>query len=154
MSFNITNLKKAGFKHTPDLDFSDDGTNFKMFSYKGIPVSYAKSDDIYYIAVRLDYLDMRYEEYSKLPSYRDGDEFNGVDERRVDVDKLIETIKKLKVEMEEGQTVPEPEATTYFEFTQKDKEVLTEALYTYMDNIVTDLEEAEVAATLLEELNR
>lgn len=37
---------------------------------------------------------------------------------------------------------------------QKDVEVLTEALYVYMDNIVTDSPEAEIAATLLEELNR
>lgn len=83
----IRDLKKIGLKHTPELDFGDDGNNFKMFTYHGIPVSYLKSDGDYYIAIRFDYIDgMTYDKYKTFGSYVNADEFNGVGS--VDLDKL------------------------------------------------------------------
>lgn len=94
MSKEITvrDLKKAGLVHTPELDFSDDGTNFKMFSYKGIPVSYTKVHGDYYVAIRFDYIDgMVYSMYSEFDSYKNANEFNGVE--TVDMDKLVENLE-------------------------------------------------------------
>lgn len=94
----IRDLKKIGLKHTPELDFSDDGTNFKMFQYHGIPVSYAKAYDMYFIAIRFDYIDgMTYENYKTFGSYVNADEFNGVGS--VDLVKLKENLIAAETDM-------------------------------------------------------
>lgn len=91
-NFTIANLKKLGAVHVPELDFGDDGTKFKMFEYKGVPVSYAKSEDDHYISIRFDYVDgLSYETYKQFPSYKNADEFNGVD--TIDEAKLKENLE-------------------------------------------------------------
>ncbi len=88
----VRDLKRAGLVHTPELDFSDDGTNFKMFTYKGVPVSYTKVHGDYYISIRFDYIDgLGYETYSKFPSYSLANDFNGVD--FVDMDELVKNLE-------------------------------------------------------------
>lgn len=68
-----------GLKRDPENDFRDDGNSFKGYIYKDfLPVSALVSQGDAYISIRLDYLDMDYDEYSKLDSYKLTDEFNGV----------------------------------------------------------------------------
>lgn len=92
MNITIKHLKKIGLEHHPELDFGDDGTKFKVLSYKGVPVTYAKANDEYYISIRFDYSfeingkSLDYSAYSKLPSYSLTDDFNGV--ANVDLDQL------------------------------------------------------------------
>ena len=75
---SISDLKKLGLVHTPELDFADDGNHFKMFTYKGIPVSYLKNDDEYYLAVRFDYLEnITYPAYRNFSGYEKSNDFNG-----------------------------------------------------------------------------
>lgn len=72
-------MKKYGFFRTPSEDFSDDGTRFLMYEYKGLQVSYAYVDGDHYISLRPDYTpDLSYEVYSKFPSYKNANDFNGV----------------------------------------------------------------------------
>lgn len=87
-------LIKVGFERREDLDFSDDGNHFKGFSYKGLPLSYLKSNGEYYTSLRIDYLEgLNYYDYSNKEWYKLEDEFNGCKE--VDVDKLVENAEKI-----------------------------------------------------------
>lgn len=79
-------MKKYGFYRTPSEDFSDDGTRFLCYEYKGLQLSYAYADD-HYMAIRFDYVpDLGYKDYSLFPSYKLTDEFNG--SSALDLDKL------------------------------------------------------------------
>ena len=46
------NFKKYGFERVPEEDFSDDGSHFKMYDYKGIRVSYLRHDSDVYLCAR------------------------------------------------------------------------------------------------------
>ena len=99
--FTARQFADAGFTREEGRDFHDDGTNFKGYSYKGLPVSYTTADGMVYLAVRVDYLaEFNYEEYSKMPSYQLADEFNGVDASEVDIEKVKQNIDKLNADME------------------------------------------------------
>lgn len=79
-------MKKYGFYRTPSEDFSDDGTRFLCYEYKGLQLSYAYADD-HYLSIRFDYVpDLSYQDYSLFPSYKLADEFNG--SSTLDLDKL------------------------------------------------------------------
>lgn len=90
--FTTRELTKRGFVHTPELDFADDGTKFKMFTYKGMPVSYAKHEDHYFIAIRPDYLETGYNGWASLSdeAKKAMDSHNGT--IAPDTDRLIESI--------------------------------------------------------------
>lgn len=97
-TITLNDLKKIGLRHTPDLDFRDDGTKFKMLTYKGLPVSYTKVDGQYYISIRFDYHEgLSYDTYSKFPSYKVTDEFNGVGS--IDLDKLLLNLKYCRTDL-------------------------------------------------------
>lgn len=98
--FTIRDLKKLGFERREDMDFSDDGSSFKGFIYKGLPLTYLKSNGEYFISLRIDYLnELNYDEYSKMKSYELSDEFNGVS--YVDGNKLVENAEAILKEYKE-----------------------------------------------------
>ena len=51
-------LERLGFKRESHLDFRDDGSSFRMYSYKGIPISVLKDrygKETLYLCIRDDY---------------------------------------------------------------------------------------------------
>ena len=100
-TFTTRELTKRGFIKREDLNFSDDGNRFIGFEYKGMPITYLKSDGIFYLSVRVDYLDnlFTFNEWMKTEEYRLADEFNGV--VSIDADKLVENIEKIIAKVNE-----------------------------------------------------
>ena len=91
------NFKKYGIERAPDLDFSDDGNRFRGYRCNGVPISYLYSDGRYYLSIRVDYLEgLTYDEYSKLPSYKDCDKYNMCDS--VDLADVADICKRIKSE--------------------------------------------------------
>ena len=98
------NFKSAGINRVPEKDFSDDGTRFRMYEYDGVPISYTTYDGDGYLSIRVDELasGLNYYEYSKLPSYREADKYNGVPIRTIDLEDVKRICKKLKAEYEKA----------------------------------------------------
>ena len=96
-AFNPRNFGKYGFVRNPSEGFSDDGNRFRAYLYKNmLPMTYLKADGEVYISLRLDYLnDLSYREYSKLPSYKEADKYNGVPEDSVDLQDLVNIADRL-----------------------------------------------------------
>lgn len=97
-----------GFKYLPQYNFSDDGSRFTMWMYKGIPFSQHR-DSRYgtFIYLRYDYLptmkkagltdltmDAPWEMWSKTEAYKLGNKFNGVDS--FELEDLMNTIEKYR----------------------------------------------------------
>lgn len=97
-----------GFKYLPQYNFSDDGSRFTMWMYKGIPFSQHR-DSRYgtFIYLRYDYLptmkkdgltditmDASWEVWSKTEAYKLGNKFNGVDS--FELEDLMNTIEKYR----------------------------------------------------------
>ena len=103
----VKNLSKAnirkyeGFERREDLDFEDDGNYFRGFSYKGMPITTLRSDNITYLCVRVDYLEneFTYKEWMQTKEHGLCDKFNGVTE--FDIDELIENIETIAVKVAE-----------------------------------------------------
>lgn len=103
----VKNLSKAnirkyeGFERREDLDFEDDGNYFRGFSYKGMPITTLRSDDVTYLCVRVDYLEneFTYKEWMQTEEFKLCDVFNGVSE--FDIDELIENIETIAVKVAE-----------------------------------------------------
>ena len=97
----IKNLSKAnirnyeGFEVREDLNFTDDGNYFRGFSYKGMPITTMRKEEITYLSIRVDYLEneFTFKEWAKTEEFKLEDEFNGVFE--FDMDKLIENLEKV-----------------------------------------------------------
>lgn len=108
-AFTIRELTKRGFIKREDLNFSDDGNRFIGFEYKGMPITYLKSDGEFYLSVRVDYLDnsFTYNEWMKTEECRLTDEFNGVSS--IDADKLVENIEKIINKVNELNFIAENE---------------------------------------------
>lgn len=101
----VRTFTKAGFVHHTDKDFSDDGTNFKVLSYNGIYVSYAKDDSNIYADIRLDYTGYKYDDYKTLASYDLTNDFNGVDLYRFDMDAFIANINTVKADLDNNNHI-------------------------------------------------
>ena len=103
----VKNLSKAnirkyeGFERREDLDFEDDGNYFRGFSYKGMPITTLRSDDVTYLCVRVDYLEneFTYKEWMQTEEFKLCDAFNGVSE--FDIDELIENIEAIMTKVAE-----------------------------------------------------
>lgn len=54
-SLNFSILEQFGFVKLEELDFHNGGSKYKVFSYKGIPISYCKWQGTVYLSVRPDY---------------------------------------------------------------------------------------------------
>lgn len=110
----ITGLTKANIKNTgielaPEHDFTDDGSRFRGFIYKGMPMTQCRADGECYLAIRVDYLDNEfdYKEWMNTKEYQLEDEFNGVSE--FDMDKLIENLEKIIAKVNEMNTAAKSE---------------------------------------------
>lgn len=96
-------FKKAGFMRDPQHDFKDDGNRFQAYIHRsGMPMSYTSYQGDAYISLRPDYLgELNYKEYSKLPSYKDANIYNGVPKSSVDMTKLDQVATRLMDEYNE-----------------------------------------------------
>lgn len=94
------NLVSNGFIRRKDLDFTDDGSSFRGYEYAGMPITYCKYEDQYYISIRVDYLKNSFvwKDWRNTDEYMLEDEFNGTS--NVDVEKLkancVAIAKKVK----------------------------------------------------------
>lgn len=83
-------LSKYGFVRAPEEDFSDDGTRFTCYKIGDIRVSKASWQDEIFITGRyIGKSGLEYEEYSKLPHYKDMEILNGVNKDRIDESDII-----------------------------------------------------------------
>lgn len=97
-----------GFVRLPQFDFSDDGSRFTVWMYKGIPFSQHR-DSRYgtFICLRYDYLptmkkagltditmDAPWKMWSETETYRLGNKFNGVD--GFELEDLMNTIEEYR----------------------------------------------------------
>lgn len=101
-NLTVANIKKIeGMVRREDLDFADDGNRFRGFSYKGMPITTLRSDEVTYLCIRVDYLETEftYKEWMKTEEYNLCDMFNGVSE--IDVDVLISNLEKVIAKVEE-----------------------------------------------------
>jgi hypothetical protein len=101
-NLSIANIRKfEGFVRREDLDFIDDGNHFKGFSYKGMPITTLRADNITYLCIRVDYLEneFTYKEWMQTEEYKLCDKFNGVSE--FDIDELVENIEVILAKVAE-----------------------------------------------------
>ena len=87
-----------GFYRAPKYDFTDDGSHFIGFEYKGLPLTQHRSSQYgTYLCFRVDYIShnkgFTYEDYSNTSWYHLCDKYNGVTE----LPELEEIIKDLEV---------------------------------------------------------
>lgn len=104
-TFNAKQLYKNQFiRRQNNLDFSDDGTKFKMYSYKNtIPFHIARWQEMVFISIRVDYLHslipelnyIDYDVYSKWDVYQLFDQYNGVYNDTVDLDNFFSSLEKI-----------------------------------------------------------
>lgn len=97
-----------GFVRLPQFDFSDDGSRFTMWMYKGIPFSQHRDSEYgTFICLRYDYLptmkkagltdiamDAPWKMWSETAAYKLGNKFNGVD--GFELEDLMNTIEKYR----------------------------------------------------------
>ena len=87
-----------GFRRAPEHDFTDDGSRFIGFEYKGLPLTQHRSSQYgTYLSFRVDYISHKkgftYDDYSNTSWYPLCDKYNGVTE----LPELEEIIKDLEV---------------------------------------------------------
>ena len=76
------------FVRHPEQDFRDDGTSFRLTYYKDtVPVSVASWNGMRFVAIRLDYAGIDWNQYKE--DYSIIDEFNGVADNKFDMDKFV-----------------------------------------------------------------
>lgn len=106
------NLTKYGFVRWPEEDFNDDGARFTCYKAgKRIRVSKTTYRDEVFISARLagpGLLD--YDEYSKLPHYKDLDKLNGIDKDKITEQDLIELFRNC-IEYERAYEALEAQCT-------------------------------------------
>ena len=84
---------KALIERRENMDFSDDGTRFRGYSYRGVvPITYTKVDGMVFCDIRFDYCGIPYEDCEELSGI--ANEFNGVTDSRFDMDKFINNCAK------------------------------------------------------------
>lgn len=84
------NLVKYGFVRSPEDDFSDDGNRFTCYKVGKVRVSKLVDRGEAYIAARRDDYSLDYEDYSKLPHYKDLDKLNGISTCNITEQDLID----------------------------------------------------------------
>lgn len=98
------NFPKEHFTRTPDMDFSDDGTRFRMYSFHDtLPVSYTRADfgdgPEVFIDPRPDYLKNYEEIYEKCESagigFSEMNKFNGVKLEEFDMQEFVKLCTKI-----------------------------------------------------------
>lgn len=98
----VSNISAYGIERAEQYDFSDDGSNFRGFIYKGLPMTQCKYDGIIYLCIRWDYLEgnlFTWNEWKETEEYKLADAFNGVAE--FDMKDLIENLEKVLAKVNE-----------------------------------------------------
>lgn len=103
------NIAKLGIELAPQLDFSDDGNNFRGFMYKDMPLSQCRANGECFLSIRVDYLENNFiwEEWRDAGGEELSDKFNGVTE--FDTEDLLNTLEeviKLREELNSKYTAP------------------------------------------------
>lgn len=95
------NCSKYGIEVAPQYDFTDDGSRFRGFIYKGMPMTQCFADNICYLSIRVDYLgnNFSYKDWMQTEEYKLCHKFNGVSE--FDPEELIENLKKIMTKVNE-----------------------------------------------------
>ena len=76
-------LNRNLFTRWPEEDFSDDGTRFRVYKYKGIlPISQTTFNGSTFTAIRLDYAGFTYKDYKEDVILLNA--FNGIEIERAD----------------------------------------------------------------------
>lgn len=103
-------FKKAGFTRDPSLDFSDDGHRFYGYRHKsGLPLTYATfKDDAFLSLTAADLEGLNFNEYSKLPTYKKLNKYNGVPKSEVDLNDLSNIADSFMKEYNEAVNKLEP----------------------------------------------
>lgn len=96
-----------GFVRLSQYDYSDDGSHFTMWMYKGIPFSQCRALGETFISFRQDYLgelkkagltditmDAPWEMWSETAAYSLGDKFNGVE--NFELEDLMSSIEEYR----------------------------------------------------------
>lgn len=101
-SLTKANVNKLGIIVREDLDFTDDGSRFRGFSYKGLPLTQCVCQGETFLSIRVDYLEGKQfttKEWMETEEYKLEDEFNGCFE--IDTDKLIENLERIIAKVDE-----------------------------------------------------
>lgn len=127
------NASKYGIEIREDLNFTDDGSRFRGFSYKNMPMTQCVYQGECFLAIRVDYLysknNFTMAEWYQTEESRLADKFNGVSE--FDIEDLIRTLEVIiaKVnEMNQKASVSEKEEEMILEEMDKEKEELKDFL--------------------------
>jgi len=105
-NISIVNIRKfENFVRREDLDFADDGNYFKGFSYKGMPITTLRADNITYLSICVDYLknEFTYNEWMQTQEHELCEKFNGVSD--FDIDELVENIETILAKVSEMNEV-------------------------------------------------
>ena len=93
--------KDSRFKTREDLDHRDDGSQYRGFEYKGLPILTCREGGITYCDIRIDYLhnNFTWDEWRETEEYHLADAFCGVEE--IDLDVLIDNCEKVLAKVNE-----------------------------------------------------
>lgn len=93
--------KDSRFQTREDLDFRDDGLQYRGYEYKGLPITTCRHGGETFCDIRVDYLhnNFTWKEWSETEEYHLADAFCGVEE--IDLDMLIDYCEKILVKVEE-----------------------------------------------------
>lgn len=128
------NVRKLNIDVREDLDFTDDGSRFRGFSYKGMPMTQCKYQGTIYLSIRVDYLktNFTYEEWFQTEEWRMCDKFNGVSE--IDTEDLIATLERIIAKVDE---MNEAAAAEEIDLTEVVKKINDEI--EYAESIINDI---------------
>ncbi len=98
------NATKYGIEVREDLNFEDDGSYFRGFCYKGMPMTQCRSEGTCYLAIRVDYLnnEFTYDDWHKTAEYSLCNKYNGVNS--FDIEELIQDVEKIIAKVDELNT--------------------------------------------------
>lgn len=124
-----------GFRRAPEHDFTDDGSHFIGFEYKGLPLTQHR-DSQYgtFLSFRVDYIrgkyDFTYDDYSQTDWYHLCDKYNGVEElpEIEEIVKDLETVLKGIEELAEKVKNEVPDYTKVVERAKYEKKLGEECL--------------------------
>ena len=100
-SLTAANGKAYGIERAEQYDFRDDGSSFKGYIYKGMPLTQCVSKDYgTFLSIRVDYTrhNFTWEDWRQTDEYNLTDEFNGCSQ--VDLDKLVDNLEKIIAKVE------------------------------------------------------
>lgn len=130
-SLTATNGKAYGIVRAEQYDFRDDGSFFRGYEYKGVPLTQCVYQGTTYLAIRTDYLKNNFtsKDWIETEEWKLEDEFNGVG--MVDLDKLVENLERViakRDEMNRNATVDQQELEAAKQKAQQEIEAVEKRL--------------------------